>query len=107
MLKKKTVLKKDKECGENVEIIKLISLKKLVLVGKGKVDCLSRRVVEGDTLCLNIRVGEGEEGRKDGVDKVGGEVAVFKKSKKVELIKLEELDILIKNVFGSELYSYL
>ena len=46
---------------------------------------------------------EGKEGGIGKVGGVGGEVFVFKKSEEAEFVELEELNILVKNVFGFEL----
>ena len=96
---------KNKKSEKNKEVIKFITLKELVLVGKeGEIGCFSRIVVKGDVLCLNIRVNKGEE------DEEGGEVIIFKKGGEaefIEFINLKKLEISVRNVFRFELQLYL
>ena len=95
------------------EAIELIGLKELILISKKReAGCFNRKVVKKNILYLNIKAGENKKNRKSGeseknrtdrINRVNREVTVFKKGGKTELIKLKKLDILMRNIFRSEL----
>ena len=107
VLKKKTILKKNRKNGENEKAIKLVNSEKLMLVGKEKeAGYLSKTVTKRDVLYLNIKTGknrEGGEGEENEKDEKNKEITVPKKNGKIKLTKSKKLNILIKNLSGSEL----
>ena len=101
---KKVMFRENKECGEGRKAIELIGSKKSMLVNKrGETGCFSKKIIKKNVLCLNIRAGENKKGGEGNKNKERKEVAVFEEGGKTELIKLKELDILVKDAFGSEL----
>ena len=73
------------------KIIKFIDLKELVLINKEKVKYLSKKIAEGG------------EGGINGIGEVSKKITIFKEGKEVKLIKLKELDILVRNAFRFKL----
>ena len=99
----KVILRESKENKETKKTIKLINSEELILVGKEKVNCLSKRVVKGGEGGVGGESGEGGENRKG---EKGGEVIMLGEGREVEIaefIDLEELKIPAKNASGFKL----